>query len=99
MARIPVVSTLVLSAALLAAAGASAQVLPDTKANRDKGVVGCVQTRTGITCGGRGNSGGGGQYYNNMMNAYNLGMNLGNALNQAMRAAEAQARAAHPPSA
>lgn len=36
-----------------------AQPLPDTPANRARGVVGCIQSTTGITCPGKGGGGGG----------------------------------------
>jgi hypothetical protein len=48
---------------LLTPAAAQAQVLPDTSANRRRGVVGCRQTSSGITCPGGGGSGGGGYGY------------------------------------
>lgn len=53
---------------------AFAQVLPDTAANRARGVVGCTQTRGGIDCSSKYRSGGGGganyqhqQFMNQMM--------------------------------
>lgn len=55
---------------------AAAQVLPDTAANRARGVVGCTQTTSGIDCSSKYKSGGGGgssayyqhqQFMNQMM--------------------------------
>ncbi|MBT3991463.1 MAG: hypothetical protein HN731_08935, partial [Rhodospirillaceae bacterium] len=57
-----------------------AQVLPNTAANRSRGVAGCTQTSSGITCPGRGGSGGGGYNTNTMM----LGI-MGNAMNSMMQ--------------
>ncbi len=60
------------------------QVLPNTAANRARGVVGCRQTSSGITCpgggGGGGSSYGGGYNANTMM----LGI-MGNAMNSFMQ--------------
>lgn len=63
MARIPMIPALGFSALILFPATVSAQVLPDTAANRARGVVGCVQSSSGITCGGRSSGGGSGAYY------------------------------------
>ncbi len=63
MARIRMIPALIFSALILFPATVSAQFLPDTAANRARGVVGCVQSSSGITCGGRGGGGGGGAYY------------------------------------
>jgi hypothetical protein len=63
--------------AVMAAATVSeafAQILPDTPANRRRGVVGCRQTSSGITCPGAPGGGGGGSYGG--YNAFNLGMSL-----------------------
>lgn len=63
--------------ALIAASAVSeafAQILPDTPANRRRGVVGCRQTSTGIVCPGAPSGGGGGTYGG--YNAFNLGMSL-----------------------
>lgn len=63
--------------ALIAASAVSeafAQILPDTPANRRRGVVGCRQTSSGITCPGAPGGGGGGTYGG--YNAFNLGMSL-----------------------
>lgn len=77
---------------------ARAQILPDTAANRARGVVGCRQTSSGITCPGAPSGGGGGggssAYYNNMMGAYNTGVAIGNMMNQAFQAMERQAQIA-----
>lgn len=75
MARVRKIPALIFSTVVLVPACVSAQVLPDTAANRARGVVGCVQNSSGITCGGRGGGGGGGggayyqhqQFMNQMM--------------------------------
>jgi dienelactone hydrolase len=54
---------------------AFAQVLPDTPANRRRGVVGCMQSGGAITCPGAPSGGGGGGSYGGY-NAFNLGMSL-----------------------
>jgi hypothetical protein len=53
---------LALAAVLLSSDGALAQVLPSTRANDARGVSGCIQTRTGITCPNRGSESGSSGY-------------------------------------
>ncbi|MCC7016271.1 MAG: tetratricopeptide repeat protein [Rhodospirillales bacterium] len=69
---------------------ALAQTLPNTPANRARGVVGCTQTRSGIVCPGA-PSGGGSYGYGGGTSAFNMGMSLGNAMWQAFEAMERQA--------
>lgn len=71
---------------------ALAQTLPNTPANRARGVVGCTQTRSGIVCPGAPSGGGGSYGYGGGTSAFNMGMSLGNAMWQAFEAMERQAR-------
>ena len=61
-----------------------AQVLPNTAANRRRGVAGCTQTRSGITCPGGGGGGGGGGYSGYNANTMMMGV-MGNAMNSFMQ--------------
>ena len=71
---------------------AFSQALPDTAANRRRGVVGCTQTSSGITCPGAPSAPSARGYsYDGGMGAYNLGASLGNAMWQTMQAIERQA--------
>jgi len=60
-----------------------AQVLPNTAANRRRGVAGCTQTTSGITCPG-GGGGGGGSYGGYNANTMMMGI-MGNAMNSFMQ--------------
>lgn len=84
-------AALILTTVVGSTASAVAQqgVLPDTPANRAHGVVGCMQTSSGITCPGA-PSGGGGGGYDGGAAALSMGMALGNVINQAFQEMERQ---------